>query len=244
MKIMTQKQGFIKRAFTHNRREKLLSVLCTVVVMLVAVCFKPVHKVYSFRVDTKIAPDQVIVSGNIDKVEIKVIGTFFELRKVNREDLVISFDFSSEKAGEISRNIGESTLPASFTNLATENIFPETITLQTEMKKEKTLPVKVVFEGETEINLDGYKIVPNEVRIVGAESAVEKLEVMFTEQVSAETLASSEETEISIIFPEFTVSADGVAKVKIAKKGEGTAEEAAPAKEENAEKTANEEKNE
>ena len=237
------KHDFMRRVFVHNIREKLLAVLCSVVVLLVAISFKPLHKVYSVKVHTKISPDQVLVSGNIDHVEIKVSGTFFELRQVKNEDLVINFDFSSEKAGEISRNIGESTLPTSFTNLTTENIFPETITLQTEMKKEKTLPVKIAFKGETGINPDSYKVTPNKVRIIGAESAVGKLEVLFTEQVGTETPASSEETEISIIFPEFTASADGTVKVKIAKKGDGTAEEAAPAKEENTEKNANEEKN-
>jgi len=135
MKIMTQKQGFIKRAFTHNLREKLLSVLCAVVLMLVAVCFKPVHKVYSVTVNTKISPEQVLVSENIDKIEVKVSGNFFELRKIKSEDLVINFDFSSEKAGEISRNIGDNELPASFLPLDVESVSPQVLVFITEEKK-------------------------------------------------------------------------------------------------------------
>ena len=111
---MTQKQGFIKRAFTHNLREKILSALCAVVVMLVAICLKPVNKVYSVKVNTKISPDQELVSGAVDMIEVKVSGNFFELRKIKSEDLVINCDFSSEKAGEIIRNIGDKELPASF----------------------------------------------------------------------------------------------------------------------------------
>ena len=140
MKIMTQKQGFIKRALTHNRREKLLAVLCTVLVMLVALCFKQVSKVYTLKVNAKIAEDQIVVSGNIDSVEVKVSGTFFELRKVKTEDLVINFDFSSEKAGEISRSIGDKELPASFAPLDVKNISPEILTWVTEEKKAEIAP--------------------------------------------------------------------------------------------------------
>ena len=140
MKIMTQKQGFIKRVLTHNRREKLLAVLCTVLVMLVALCFKQVSKVYTLKVNAKIAEDQIVVSGNIDSVEVKVSGTFFELRKVKTEDLVINFDFSSEKAGEISRSIGDKELPASFAPLDVKNISPEILTWVTEEKKAEIAP--------------------------------------------------------------------------------------------------------
>lgn len=143
MKIMTQKPGFIKRAFTHNLREKLLSVLCAVVVMFVAVCFKPVNKVYSVKINTKISPDQVLVSENIDRIEVKVSGNFFELRKIKSEDLVINFDFSSEKAGEISRNIGDNELPASFLPLDVESVSPQILVFITEEKKAEpaeTLP--------------------------------------------------------------------------------------------------------
>ena len=140
MKIMTQKQGFIKRAFTHNRREKLLSVLCTVVVMLVAVCLKPVSKVYSVRVSTKISPDQELVSGAADQIEVKVRGNFFELRKIKSEDLVINFDFSDESAGEISRNIGDNELPASFLPIDVESISPQVLVFITKEKKAETTP--------------------------------------------------------------------------------------------------------
>ncbi|MBO7128038.1 hypothetical protein J6W78_10930 [bacterium] len=151
MKITTQKQGFIKRAFTHNLREKLLSVLCTAVVMLVAVCFKPVNKVYSVKINTKIPPDQVLVSENIDHIEVKVSGNFFELRKVKNEDLVINFDFSSEKAGEISRNIGDNELPASFLPLDVESILPQILVFITEEKKaEPAEPVETSSETSPE----------------------------------------------------------------------------------------------
>ena len=149
MKIMTQKQGFIKRAFTHNRREKLMSVLCTVVVMLVAICLKPVHKVYSVTVNTKISPDQQLVSENIDRIEVKVSGNFFELRKIKSEDLVINFDFSSEKAGEISRNIGDNELPASFLPLDVESVSPQVLVFITEEKKSEAAPVEPAPVDET-----------------------------------------------------------------------------------------------
>ena len=142
MKIMTQKQGFIKRAFTRNLREKFLAALCAVLVMLVAICLKPVNKVYSVQVNTKISPDQVLVSENIDRIEVKVNGNFFELRKIKSEDLVINFDFSSEKAGEISRNIGDNELPASFLPLNVESVSPQVLVFITEDKKVETAPAE------------------------------------------------------------------------------------------------------
>lgn len=144
---MTQKQGFIKRAFTHNLREKILSALCAVVVMLVAICLKPVNKVYSVKINTKISPDQELVSGAVDMIEVKVSGNFFELRKIKSEDLVINFDFSSEKAGEISRNIGDKELPASFLPLNVESVSPQVLVFITEDKKvEPAEPVETLPE--------------------------------------------------------------------------------------------------
>lgn len=148
MKIMTQKQGFIKRAFTHNLREKILSALCAVLVMFVAICFKPVSKVYSVKVNTKISPDQLLVSENIDKIEVKVSGSFFELRKIKSEDLVINFDLSSENAGEINRTLDESFLSSSFSALDIKSILPQTLTFITEEKK--TEPVETLPETSPE----------------------------------------------------------------------------------------------
>ena len=148
MKIMTQKQSFIKRAFTHNRREKLLAVLCSVVIMIVAVCFKPVNRVYSLRVNANISPDQVLVSENVSSVEVKVGGNFFELRKVKSEDLVINFDFSKERAGEITMNIGDKELPAAFLPLDVKSISPESIVFRTEDKKAE--PVETLPETSPE----------------------------------------------------------------------------------------------
>ena len=142
MKIMTQKPGLIKRIFTHNLREKFLAAACAAMVMLVAVCFKPVNRVYSVRINTKISPEQVLVSENIDRIEVKVSGNFFELRRIKSEDLVINFDFSSEKAGEISRNIGDNELPASFLPLNVESVSPQVLVFITEDKKVETAPAE------------------------------------------------------------------------------------------------------
>ena len=98
----SNKQDFIKRLFKHNLREKLIAAVCTAVILLVAVCLKPVNKVYSVSVNAKISPDQELVSENIGRIEVKVSGNFFELRKIKAEDLVMNFDFSNEPAGETS----------------------------------------------------------------------------------------------------------------------------------------------
>lgn len=145
---MTQKPGLIKRIFTHNLREKFLAAACALVVMLVAVCFKPVNKVYSVKVNTKISPEQVLVSENIDQIEVKVSGNFFELRRIKSEDLVINFDFSSEKAGEISRNIGDNELPASFLPLNVESVSPQVLVFITEDKKVETAPAEPAAEDD------------------------------------------------------------------------------------------------
>ena len=145
---MTQKPGLIKRIFTYNLREKFLAAACAAMVMLVAVCFKPVNRVYSVRINTKISPEQVLVSENIDRIEVKVSGNFFELRRIKSEDLVINFDFSSEKAGEISRNIGDNELPASFLPLNVESVSPQVLVFITEDKKAEPAPAEPAAEDD------------------------------------------------------------------------------------------------
>lgn len=143
----SSKQDFMKRLFRHNLREKILAVFCTLVIMLVAVCLKPVSKVYSIRVNANISPDHVLVSENIDNIEVKVSGNFFELRKIKSEDLVMNFDFSKESVGEIALNIGEKELPAVFLTLDVKSISPQTLVFRTEEKKvEPAEPVETLPE--------------------------------------------------------------------------------------------------
>lgn len=145
----SSKQDFVTRFFKYNLREKLLAVFCTLLIMFVAVCLKPVNKVYSVKVYTKTAPDQVIVSGSIDHVEVKVNGNFFALRKIESEDLVMNFDLSNESAGEITVNIGDNELPAVFEPLDVKNISPRVIILTTEEKKTETAPAEPAPIDET-----------------------------------------------------------------------------------------------
>ena len=134
----------MSRLFKHNLREKALAVFCTLVIMLVAICLQSVNKVYSLKVNVKVSPDQVLVSENIGSIEVKVSGNFFELRKIKNEDLEMNFDFSSEKAGEMTVNIGEKELPAVFMPLDVKSISPQTLVFRTEEKKVETEPEEPV----------------------------------------------------------------------------------------------------
>lgn len=133
-------QERLKRIFTHNLREKAIAAVCAAVVLLLSFCFRPVTKVCSVKVNMKISPEQELVSGAIDRVEVKVSGNFFELRKVGSENPVINFDFSAENAGEISKTIDESLLPQSFAALDIKNIMPQTLTVRTEARKVESEP--------------------------------------------------------------------------------------------------------
>ena len=208
-------QDRLKRIFTHNFREKVLSAFCALAVLLLAFCLKPIHKVYIFKVNTKIAADQVLVSQNAGLVEVKVSGTFFALRNIRAENLEINFDFSAEKAGEINRIVGEKELPPAFMNLSTEKIFPETLTWHTESKIEKTVPVNI--ERGEENKDENYAAEPAEIKIIGAENVVNGIEKINTEKIPADAFADKTEIEIPLVFPPFTASTDGTMKVKVTK---------------------------
>ena len=144
-------QERFKRIFTHNLREKAIAAACAAVFLMLSFCLKPIPRIYSVRFDTKISSDQVLVSASTDHVEVKVNGNFFELRKIKNEDLVINFDFSSEKAGEISRTIDESLLASSFSALDVKNIMPQTLVFITKEKKaEPVEPVETSSETSPE----------------------------------------------------------------------------------------------
>lgn len=208
----------LKRIFTHNFREKALAALCALVALLLSFCFTPAQQTYRLKINSRIAPEQVLVSQNANLIEVSVSGTFFDLRRITAENLEINFDFSAENAGEITRTANENLLPAVFKNLEIENIFPETIIWRTEAKIEKTVPISILFE---EGNDDGsYIIEPAEIKITGAESAVNTVEKINSKKIPMNAFADKAEVEISMIFPEFTASADGIVNVKVAKKAE------------------------
>lgn len=208
-------QDRLKRIFIHNFREKALAALCAVIVLILSFSLKPIYKIYTFKVNTRIAADQMLISQNTHLIEVKVSGTFFDLRKIKAENLEINFDFSAEKAGEISRSIGEKELPSAFINLSIESIFPAMLTWQTEAKIEKTVPVNIVSDdGEKEIN---YTADPSEIKITGAESIVNGIEKINTEKIPVDAFADKTEIEIPLVFPAFTAPTDGTTKVKVTK---------------------------
>ena len=243
MKIATtSKAERLKKLFTHNFREKFLAALCAAAALLLSFCFKPAQQTYSLKINSKIAPDQMLVSQNAMLVEIRVSGTFFDLRSVDIENLALNFDFSLEKAGEIVRTANEKMLPAAFKNMKIENIFPENLAWRTEAKIKKTVPIGIVFEdGESS---ESYIAEPSEIEITGAESAVNGLEKINSEKIPMNAFADKAEVEISLIFPKFTASTAEISKVKVTKKSdaETSGEETDTQKnEESPEKTAQEE---
>lgn len=232
----------LKRIFTHNFREKALAALCALVALLLSFCFKQARQEYTLKINSKIAPDQVLVSQNAHLIEVEVSGTFFDLRRISAENLEINFDFSAEKAGEINRTANENILPAVFKNLDIKTIFPETIIWRTEAKIEKTLPVNIVSE-EGSID-ESYIVEPAEISIAGAESVLNGLEKINSEKIPMDAFADRPDIEIPLVFPEFTVSTDGTAKVKVSRKMEVEASEEeteTQKSEENSEKTETEE---
>ena len=236
MNITTSsKSERLKRIFTHNFREKFLAALCAAAVLMFAVCFKQVRQTYTFNIDTKIAPDSVLVSQNASSIEVTVSGTFFDLRRISIEDPVINFDFLNEKAGEISRTVSGKLFPAVFKNIEIETISPETLIWRTEAKVEKTVPVSIVFDGENAG--EDYTVEPAEIGITGAESAVSGLEKINSEKISEDAFTEKTEIEIPLIFPEFTTSIDGTLKVKVTKKAVGDEAAETQKNEENTEKT-------
>lgn len=229
----------LKRIFTHNFREKFLAALCAAVVLLLAFCFKQVQRTYTFAINTKIAEDQVLVSQNVYFAEVKVSGNFFDLRRIDIENLAINFDFSAEKAGEISKKADENLLPAPFKNLVIKNIFPETLMWRTETKIEKTVPVNILFE---EGNDNGnYIVEPSEIKITGAESVVNGLDKINSEKIPMNAFADKAEVEISLSFPKLTVSTENITNVKVTRKAAGEETAETQKTEENTEKTENEE---
>lgn len=142
-------QERFKRIFTHNLREKAIAAACAAVFLILSFCFKPVSRIYSVKVETKVAPDQTIVFSSTDHVDVKVSGNFFELRKID-EDLVINFDLSSENAGEINRTVEESLLPQSFASLDVKNIVPQTLVFRTEVQKQESAPEEEPAETSPE----------------------------------------------------------------------------------------------
>jgi len=236
MNITTSsKSERLKRIFTHNFREKFLAALCAAAVLMFAVCFKQVRQTYTFNIDTKTATDSVLVSQNASSIEVTVSGTFFDLRRISIENPVINFDFSNEKAGEISRTVSGKLFPAVFKNIEIETISPETLIWRTEAKVEKTVPVSIVFDGENAG--EDYTVEPAEIGITGAESAVNGLEKINSEKIPEDAFTEKTEIEIPLIFPEFTASTDGTLKVKVTKKAVGDEAAEAQKNEENTEKT-------
>ena len=139
----------LKRIFTHNFREKVLSAFCALAVLLFALCMKPVSRTYNIKVNTKIAAGQVLVSQNAHLIEVKASGTFFDHRSIRADNLEANFDFSAEKAGETSVLLDKNTLPASFSALEIKSVSPQKLTVVTEERKAETAPEPAEAGAET-----------------------------------------------------------------------------------------------
>ena len=152
MNITTSsKKDRLKRIFTHNLREKLIAAACAAVALLLSFCFRTADQTYTFNISIKTAPEQIIVSQNTEKIDVKVSGTFFDLRKIDRSTLEINFDFSAEEAGGITKTLDKNILPASFSALEIKSISPQTLVLKTEERKTETAPEHAETSPETSL---------------------------------------------------------------------------------------------
>lgn len=223
MNMKNKRAEQIKKIFTQNLREKLLAVLCAAAVMLAAFCLKPVYENVTVKIETKIAENQLLISKVPDTSVVKIYGNFFELRKLEKCDFVMKVDFSENEAGNIVKQLDDSMLPDCFNGIKAESFSPHNIVLHTEKKVEKKVAVKVVFDKESPVNPNDFKVEPTEIKIIGAANVLENMNEIKSETVSKNLFETESEAEVSLVYPEFTmVSEEGSGKVKITKIAESS----------------------
>jgi len=206
----------------ENTGLKVLALLITGVLWL-SVASRPVSQVALNAVPIEFVNLSTAPNLTVSKYETLSARVYLEgprdlLDSLRAGQFSVTADMSNVEPGVrvIPLSVDPSRLPAS---VNVKEIEPASIRVTVERIIEKEVPIIPRFEGEPRIGFEviDWQIIPETVKIGGAESQVRDITEVSTEsiQLADRTEAFSEQVAIDIGSPTLTISDDGIRKGKV-----------------------------
>lgn len=169
--------------------------------------------------------DLEISNAPVEKVTLVVTGDKRRVDRLRETDLTVSLNVSDYAAGEYVAQLTPNNVAVDLpSGVKIESILPSRVPVILEKRDEKFVPVEVDFEGQLPSNLEVYETVvtPSKVRIGGATSQLETVDLLLTEKISLANqngTFTQKQAAVALSNPKLTLLDSGVdVVVKIGEK--------------------------
>nr|WP_276575960.1 CdaR family protein [Oceanirhabdus seepicola] len=153
--------------------------------------------------ETNISPDSIVVSGGEKEISL-----------INKIVAEVKFEGADS---DVDTEVAVKAVDSTGSELEKVTLYPDKIKVNIPVDKTKLVPIKVISMGELDANLHLKSISSNiqEIKISGAENALELIEYIETEKVDLQAIKNNENILLKIVVPKGIVVIDGTDYVEV-----------------------------
>lgn len=209
-----------RRVFLEDWLLKLVALAITLALWLGVTGLRTptTVRLKNVALNPRVSSDMEITNSPIQEVDLVVTGDKRRIDRLNSHDLVVSVDLTDIKPGDrVVQLLPENVNVELPSGIKLDEIQPNKIAIRLERVEEREVPVKPETEGMLPEGYEIYSqtVVPDRVRVRGAESAVKTLDSISTEKINLENRKgdfTAQQIGLNVSNPNVTVL-DGIVDV-------------------------------
>ncbi|MEO6590283.1 MAG: CdaR family protein [Pyrinomonadaceae bacterium] len=203
---------WIKRIFVDDWMMKLLSLIITLALWLGVSGLREeiTTRIDNVKLKPRISNDVEITNPPPATVTLVVSGDRRKIDPIKTENLVVSLDLSDVSSGEQTIELTPQNVNVELpTGVRLEEIQPNKIAVKLENAIEREIPVRAETDNDLADKMEIYRtdILPQKVRVRGAESVLRSLAYISTERIRLEGKSedfTAQQVPLNIITPNVT----------------------------------------
>lgn len=203
---------WIKKIFVDDWLMKLLALIITLALWFGVSGLREeiTTRIENVKLKPRISNDLEITNPPPATVNLVVSGDRRKIDPIKTENLVVSLDLSDVSAGEQTIELSPQNVSVELpTGVRLEEIQPNKIAIKLENAIEREVPVRAETDGDLPDKSEIYNVavLPQKVRVRGAESVVRSLAYISTERIKMENRSEDftiQQVPLNIITPNIT----------------------------------------
>ncbi|CAN5642867.1 hypothetical protein BH20ACI4_BH20ACI4_26310 [soil metagenome] len=203
---------WLRKIFVDDWLMKLLALIITLALWFGVSGLREeiTTRLENVKLKARISNDLEITNPPPASVTLVVSGDRRKIDPIKTENLVVSLDLSGVEAGEQTIELTPENVSVELpTGVKIEEIQPNKIAIKLENAVEREIPVRAETDGNLAEKYEIYNVavVPQKVRVRGAESVIRSLAYISTERIKMENRSedfTAQQIPLNIITPNIT----------------------------------------
>ncbi len=182
---------FLRKIFLEDWLVKLIALVITLTLWLgVSGLRAPITtRLNNIALQPRVSSNMEITNSPATEVALVITGDKRKLDQIRTENLVVSFDLTTEKPDDIIVQLTPENVNVELpTGVRLEEIQPNRIAVKLETVEEREIPVKAETEGAVGSDAEIYSVavLPQKVRVRGPSGYIKSLDFVPTEKIDLE----------------------------------------------------------